>query len=643
MPLPPIRPAQLEWRDNTPCARDFGDFYFSSDDGLAESRYVFIDGNQLGERWPQCEHFTLGETGFGSGLNFLLCAEQWLTQSTPQQRLHYISVEKHPLTKTDLTRVLQHWPQLHTIGAALLAHYPPLVAGQHRLSLFDGRIQLDLLWGEASEMLRELQCPQGIDAWLLDGFAPSKNPAMWRDALYQEITRLSHHNSTLATFTAAGDVRRGLAALGWQIKKRPGFGKKREMLVGQLNTQTADAAIKPANHAAPWFAAPTPIAANREKHAIVIGAGLAGCASAHALANSGWQITLLEQEARIAAAASGNLAGVVMPRLSADMGNDGHFYLSAFLHSVRCLQQLQAQHPELNWQASGVRQRSHAAYQDKLRALAVPREILDFDGDDLLFPQAGWLSPPELCQTLLDSSANITLRTHQQACNIKHSDTQWQVWDDDRLLAQAPVLILANGYDAARLFPGHALQLQKVRGQLAYLRSTAASEGLQQPLCFDGYVLPALDGVHVTGATYRHGSDDTQIDTNEAMQLKAQLSAQLPEFASNEICGGRVAFRTSSPDRLPLVGAMPDLDFFCRHYGDLHHGKPATRYPQAQHLPGLYLNTGHGSRGLSSCLLAAELIAAQINGSPTPLPASLINALNPARFLIRNLKRGQAL
>ena len=635
MPLPAIRPAQIEWQDDTPCARDYGDVYFSRADGFAESRYVFIDGNRLPERWRDEGDFTIAETGFGSGLNFLLSAQLWLQRGQSQDCLHYISVEKHPLTQADLQRAIDHWPQLAGIGQALLDAYPPLVAGQHRLTLFDGRIQLDLLFGEASACLSQLHCPRGVDAWFLDGFAPSKNPDMWQRELFDTLSQLSHPATTLATFTAAGDVRRGLIAAGWQIHKRSGFGKKREMLCGQRAPGVNTVAPR-----APWLCPPSTIECAQQ--AIVIGAGLAGCASAHALAKRGWQVTLIERAPQIAAGASGNLAGVVMPRLSADMGDDACFYLSAFLHTVRALGQLRHRHPQLDWQASGVHQQASAAQLAKLRDLPLPPEVLQCDEQHLIFPAAGWLSPPQLCQTLLDDvGAAIDLQCQHQALSLNYTSSQWQVSDGSRVIAQAPVVILANGYDATRLFPGHALQLHKVRGQLAYLQQTAASATLHQPLCFDGYVLPAYHGLHVTGATYRHHSDDEHIDEAEAVQLKTQLAAQLPQFSDSPISGGRVAFRTSSPDRLPLVGALPDLDFFCQRYADLHHGKPADHYPTAQHLPGLYLNSGHGSRGLTSCLLAADIITALIEGRPAPIPRHLLDALNPARFLIRNLKRGQ--
>lgn len=228
----------MEWRNEQPYSRQFGDVYFSSDNGLLESEYVFLQGNCLAARWQASTPttFTVIETGFGTGLNFLNCAKLWLDNSPMDCRLHYISVEKYPLSIQDISTALELWPSLAPYKQTFLAHYPQALNNQN-LRIYDGRIELSLHIGDATECLARLN--RQADAWFLDGFAPAKNPAMWQAGLFQHMARLSHAGTTFATFTSAGEVRRSLIAAGFQVQKRVGFGKKREMLVGEYAGEPA--------------------------------------------------------------------------------------------------------------------------------------------------------------------------------------------------------------------------------------------------------------------------------------------------------------------------------------------------------------------------------------------------------------------
>lgn len=224
----------IEWRENQPYSTHFDDVYFSSDDGLAETDYVFLQGNDLQNRWQalHANTFTIIETGFGTGLNFLSAMQLWLNMAPPQSVLHYVSVEKYPLTMQEIARALQLWPQLNAVGQPFLAHYAQLLQGAQPIELFDNRVAITLLLGDATEQLSQLYIK--ADAWFLDGFAPGKNPEMWQPALFAQMARLSTPQTTFATFTSAGAVRRGLHNAGFSVKKRVGFGKKREMLHGQF-------------------------------------------------------------------------------------------------------------------------------------------------------------------------------------------------------------------------------------------------------------------------------------------------------------------------------------------------------------------------------------------------------------------------
>jgi len=641
----PIEPAVIDWDNGTPRNQEHGDIYFSSDGGMAETEYVFLQSNQLPQRWSKQDqaHFTIAETGFGTGLNFLCTLKHWLATAPPNARLNYISVEKHPLSQTDLQRAISSWPELSEYSAELLEHYPPLVHGLHQRQLFNGRVTLTLLFGDACAMLTDIDA--AVDAWYLDGFAPSKNPGMWTPELFKQIARLTRPNGSFATFTAAGIVRRGLKTEGFEVKTQPGFGRKRDMSVGRL--------IKPPQHKSkqPWFEYPK--TETNTKQAIVIGAGLAGCTVSHALAEQGWQITLIERHTQIAQEASGNHAGVVMPRLTADMSAAGRFYLSAFLHTTHWLNQLKQRDPALPWFQSGVLQLCDERQQQRMQKLMLPEDVLEICDTDmasqrcgiqtkrggLFFPSGGWLEPPALCQWLLDDQdKNINRLLNQEALTLERNNNEWQVIGDNGIIAQAETVIIANGYDAERLLDTDIFTLQKVRGQLTYLEPTRQSQHLKTPVCYDGYIIPSHKGLHCVGASYDIDDHDTELRTECELQVLSALTEELPEFENAEVKSGRVAFRTSTQDHLPLIGPAPDLEFYKKNYADLHHGKPAQRYPEAEYLPNLFLSVGHGSRGLVSAPFAAKLIASQLNNSSPCSTQESDSTLQASRFLLRQIK-----
>lgn len=224
--------ANIQWKNQQPYSLDFDDVYYSSDDGLAETDYVFIQHNQLSQRFSQLEksHFTIIETGFGTGLNFFCAAQHFLAHAPKDATLQFISIERYPLTIDDFIKANRYWFVFEQMVQQLASTYTQLTDGLNKLSCCDNRIQLDLWIGDVNQRLPQIQTP--ADAWFLDGFAPAKNSDMWSASLFNEIARLSQPSTTFATFTSAGDVRRHLQAVGFKVRKAAGFGKKREMLHG---------------------------------------------------------------------------------------------------------------------------------------------------------------------------------------------------------------------------------------------------------------------------------------------------------------------------------------------------------------------------------------------------------------------------
>ena len=647
--------ARLEWDEQgQPLSREFADVYFSNENALAETRYVFLANNQLTERFSALkahEQFVIGETGFGTGLNFL-CAWQLFEQhAVTDARLHFVSVEKYPFSKADLQRALALWPELASYAEQLLAQYVALHPGFQRIVLAGGRIILTLLIGDALGLFGQLDAK--VDAWFLDGFAPAKNPDMWTPELFAELARLSHGDTTLGTFTSTGYVRRRLNDAGFKMKRVPGLGKKWEVLKGTF-IGTADAPQKP------WFTRPPQHTGTRT--ALVIGAGLAGCATAASRAQRGWQVTLLERHNGIAQEASGNPQGVLYLKLSAHHTALSRLIVSGYGHTRRVLEHL---HKGQDWDNCGVLQLAFDAKEAQRQtqlAAAFPADLLlelaqaeaenkagtALSSGGLFYPEAGWVNPPALCQWLSQHPC-IDLQLHQQALELRRVDDQWHAWNGEQLLASASVVILASAAEIKGFEQAAHLPLKRIRGQITRLPATATSRALSTVVCAEGYIAPVREDEHTLGASFDFNSDDLTLNSADHasnLQLLEEISPALSSSLNaaaldHEQLQGRAAFRCTSPDYLPIVGPLADATAFADAYAVL--SKDARQVPETPcpWLDGLYINSGHGSRGLITAPLSGELIAAWLNNEPLPVPVDVAQACHPNRFGLRSLIRNK--
>lgn len=663
-PWLPLQAAAIEWSDTgAPHSSTFDDVYFSREDGLAESRYVFLQGNQLPQRWEQpntAGSFCIAETGFGTGLNFFMTWQAWLALPEPRRPLHYLSLECHPLQASDIRRALAHWPELRPLVEELLTNYPGLLPGQHRLQLAAGEITLDLWWEDVSLALPEL-ASQGrplFDAWYLDGFAPAHNQAMWTPEIYRAMAELTRLNGSFSTFTAAGHVRRGLAEAGFAVSKVTGYGRKRECLQGTLRT------VAPARAAAntPWDLSDQP--PEKPGHAIVLGAGLAGCTAAAALARRGIKVTLLEAR-QFASGGSGNEQGILYTRLSRKHSALTDFALQSFRFAANIYREAFASGLLCKGQDGALCGSFHLGASDRdlqylqEALLAVPdlarvltpehaSETLGLAQDEtgLWFPDSGWLRPVSVCASLLGQDG-IELVEDCGDIELSRQGGLWHAHSADTTLARAPCVIIATGTGTVNLDQLNWLPLQSIRGQTTQLPATDKSRSLSAALCHEGYIAPARNGYHCIGATFNLDDCTTELRDKDHQANLQRLASALPAWESelrqltvNKL-EGRVGFRCASPDYLPLVGPVPDRHSFIETYAGLRKNARQLIAQRGPSLPGLYLTCGHGSRGLSSTPLAAELLASQITGEPLPLSRELCRALSPARFLIRDLARNR--
>ncbi|MDG1644624.1 bifunctional tRNA (5-methylaminomethyl-2-thiouridine)(34)-methyltransferase MnmD/FAD-dependent 5-carboxymethylaminomethyl-2-thiouridine(34) oxidoreductase MnmC [Klebsiella huaxiensis] len=655
-----IQPANLEFNaEGTPVSRDFDDVYFSNDNGLEETRYVFLGGNQLNERFPIHSHplFIVAESGFGTGLNFLTLWQAFdvFHRDNPEatlQRLHFISFEKFPLKADDLSLAHQHWPELTPWAEQLQAQWPQPLAGCHRLLLDDGRVTLDLWFGDINELTNELDdsLNQQVDAWFLDGFAPAKNPDMWTPELFSAMARLARPGGTLATFTSAGFVRRGLQEAGFSMQKRKGFGRKREMLVGEMK-QTLDFASR-----TPWFAR----SGTEQRDVAIIGGGIASALLSLALLRRGWQVTLYCADSAPAEGASGNRQGALYPLLSQHDPALARFFPAAFTFARRLYDTLPVQFDH-DW--CGVTQ---LAWDEKsaqkiaqMLELNLPPEIavavnaqtvaqtcgVDTDCGGITYPAGGWLCPQQLTAELFALAATRGLHVHYDypVETISTDNDGWQL----NQRQHHEVAVLANGYQVTDFSQTTHLPMYPVAGQVSHIPTTPGLSQLRQVLCYDGYLTPQNPNnqQHCIGASYHRGQTDTTFSAVDQQQNRQRLIDCLPQIkwvqevdvSANE---ARSGVRCATRDHLPMAGNVPDYDRTLSEYASL-----AERQERAIEAPiyrNLYLLAALGSRGLCSAPLMAEILAAQMSNEPLPMDRETLAALNPNRLWVRKLLKGKA-
>ncbi len=626
--------AKLEWgaratARHAPRSALFNDIYFSGD-GVAETTHVFLAGNDLPARFSGADHFVIGELGFGAGLNFLVAWDAWSKTPKPDgARLHFLSVEKHPLAAKDLAKAHQAWPALADKSARLRALIPPPAPGAHRLAISD-RVSLSLLYGDALDALASTEAL--ADAWFLDGFAPDRNPEMWSAPLMQEVARRSAPASTCATFTVAGSVRRALECAGFALEKRPGFGRKRHMLAGRF--QSAPVA-RPTRK--PWFDTAPAKPAKAGARVGIIGAGVAGASLAKSLSMEGFIPIVYEADAP-ASGASGNPAGIIMPRLDADDTPAARFHASAYLHTIRLLSDM----PSTVFNPCGVRRRptspKERARQEKLLAkVALPSTWLKDVGDGLLFPQGGVVDPPAMVRALLGES-EVRCERVQRLCRDAGG---WRI-ETAHSRETCDAVVIAAGLEALGFDQTKRLPLAGSAGQIDWFRDAAPPETV---LAFGPYAAPAPAGGMVIGATYAPIAIGAEARFSpEATQSNIDAVARgAPEAARRlraEDALPRVSVRCTTPDRLPIAGPVPDWDFYATAYDGLRTGARRD-YPKGRVYPGLFVLTGLGSRGLVTAPLCAAMIASEIAGAPSPVDSDVAETLHPARFRIRDLKRNR--
>ena len=638
MKTEPIVPAAVDFSDPAaPRAPAFDDLYHPHSGAFTQAQQVFLAGNGLPDRWRGRERFTILETGFGLGNNFLATWAAWRGDPARCERLCFVSIEKHPLSAPDLERAHAASPE-PGLAHRLIDAWPPATCNLHTLDFEAGRVRLLLAYGDVRAWARELVAR--VDAFYLDGFAPAHNPAMWDRGVFAMLARLAAPEASAATWSAARVVREGLQGAGFEVRAAAGSGGKRDITLARF---------------APRFTAPAPpgrsVAASAPSHALVIGGGLAGAFTAHALARQGIPCTVIDPHAEPAAEASGNPAGLFHGALMGHDGPHARLLRAAALTAEPALRaamaggaagcidgllRLESKLALPAMQALLERQALPARYVQALSPeQASQRAGVTLAQPAWFYPGGGWIDPAALVRQAL-ATPGVTWRGATRVQRIARHGTGWQLSGAaGGVIAEAPLLVLANAADALRLadLPPHWLQVQ--RGQVSWTPHAAAGAP-RIPVASGGYVLRLPDGRLLFGATNQADDDDPTLRDSDHRDNRAKAALLIGPDALHAAQGlnGRVAWRAATADRLPMVGGAPDL--------------AAARPPRSDAvrlLPrrsGLWLHTGLGSRGLTTAALCAELIAAQVSGAPWPLEADLADAIDPARWLLRAERAAQS-
>lgn len=649
-PIEPHPPIVFD-ESGAPLSTLYGDVFRSRSGARAEAREVFVEGCELPERWRDArlpgagiaQPFAVLELGFGAGVNFLEALAAWREARAHGMRLHFVSVEAHPLSRDDLVRIHAALGIESADAERLRAGWPLALPGLHSIGFDDADAVLTLCIGDAARIVPKLR--MAADAIFLDGFAPARNPAMWSESLLRALGRLARPDAPFATWTAAAGVRDALVAAGFEVERVAGHAGKRHRLRGR--------------YAPRWRRFPAPDTPRRwpSRDVLVVGAGFAGAATAAGFAQSGWNVTVLEALPHAAAAGSGSGQPLAADHLHLSIDDNVLARLTRAASGMRDAFALGPPDGKLvldidDEQGEGQARMLHtlgfpdgfARHVDAdeagmLAGVALPRGALWLPGAHVEDPHrlvAHWLA-----------HERIVLRTGVRVERLVQDEVGWTALDAHGVpLANAAVVVLANAADAIRLGGFASIPLRPMRGQSTWLPGSCLP-GLRRAVSGLAWAAP-VDGRILAGATFESGDSlelSVQADASNVRRLARMLSvdrARAQTRAAEWALAARsasIGVRWASPDRIALIGEMPDE----------HRARTdAARLSKDARLPlprarGLYGAFGFGARGVLWACLAARCLPALADGSPAPIEADLLRAIDPARFLRRRLRAGKAI
>ncbi|MDE2401697.1 MAG: FAD-dependent 5-carboxymethylaminomethyl-2-thiouridine(34) oxidoreductase MnmC [Burkholderiales bacterium] len=646
---------------------------------MTQSHHPLLAGNRLPGRWMGRDSFVILQVGFGLGHNFLDTWAAWKADPKRCQRLVFIAIEPHPLPRQTLQQVqADHGENPSSdhprLAQRLVDAWPVQVPGLHTLNFEEGPasgVTLLLCFGELTELMPQIVAQ--IDAFFLDDSRLQSQPPLLDKELLSRLSRIAAPGASAVACSSTPGVLDGLSLAGFVVDPVPGLAGHPDLLTARFEPRHRPSPLP----GGLWPNMPAP----ERRHALIIGAGLAGCATAWALARQGWRCTLIDAHQAPAQAGSGNPSGAFHSIVHGEDGIHARTHRAAALHTANLIAPW-VQQGRLAGACDGMMRLDTKTSTDEALALVqhlnLPTdyarwldqaEAAQASGIGLphggwLFPQGGWLDPAGYAQLLLDEArrhSDIQCLWEQSVQHLHKQGSEdaplWGALDDQgRTIAEAPVVVLANAQGAVELMRSVAqaakLPLSGSRGQITTvpLESTPGCRAPRIPVSGAGYVLPAHRGRLLCGATsQRDDADPAMREDDHWHNLKhAMHLGCLPEVTQlPHALEGRVGWRASTPDRMPYVGAWPlaqAIEPAGRTTGAP--GTKSTRVDQPRFVPrlrdehgGVYVNAGLGSRGIIWAALGSELLASWITGCPCPVEAALRDALDPARILTRAIAK----
>ena len=586
--------APFSLKNNTLFSEEFDDLYSSAKGAVAECNHVFIKGNNLNERFENLgenSKFYIGEIGFGIGINFLTTCKSWLDHTKQNQVLEFYSFDKYLFRLSDFIKLNVSCPDLKEYISELERNYPRNIQGAQKISLFGGRIILNLIIGEIDNTQEYIKLMDKVDAWYFDGFSPSKNPDLWSIKLFKCIHKSCHENTTFSTYTSSGLVKNNLTESGFNHSRAMGFSDKRHMLKGTVDTQLKKNTSN------------TKVA--------VIGSGIAGCVLSYTLAKKGIEVDLYEKSDSICSGASSHELLVTYPRLSAHDTAFGSFTLHSYIFATNFYKQLKTD----AWKKTGVIILNHDAATEKRQSSLLekradgeiyryidPDEASEISGIDiklngLIYEDAGYILPEEMCKFLIESP-KINIFTSSHIKSIKKNREVFNLNIGKKKFEYQNVCVCA-GSETANIVDIDGISIK--RGQVTHIESLDNISRIKLPICAKGYISPRVNNIHLVGSSYSD-SEDTDLSEEEHLYNLNNLKLVIDEEMN--VITGQTGHRAVSKDHMPVVG-MKD---------------------------GIYINTCHGSRASVTAPISAEIIASMIVDEAPPLMGRELESLSPERF-----------
>jgi len=587
-----IKEASVDWVSGEPFSKKYKDLYFSKGKAIKEAEFVFIEGNNLKDRWSKLNKndvFNIVELGFGAGINFLTTFKTWTERKNTNNWLNYFSIENHPLSIEDVKKILKNYKELSLFSDRFLKNYPLNCKGLQRIDFLKERVSLTLCYAEVSSCLEDLD-PKKVtfDACFHDGFSPSKNEEMWSSEVFNYLALLSNDQATYSTFSSSKIVKERLKKSGFKVEISKGFGKKRHMIKAKFNKNI---------HRKKKLV---------KKNIAIIGAGIAGCTLAKILSGRGYKVTLFEKKKMFSSGPSSFQTLVMYPRLSAFDSSYSLFCLHSYLYSIRFYDSLNTHH----WNKSGIllldfNETTKKRFQqlvssrndskiyrkvDREEASKISGVTLPYGG--LFLKDAGWINPKGLCELMIkDHKINLINKEVKKVTKSKvfleHKNYTFDY------------ICLCSSYESKGLIDLKGIT--KKRGQVTYIKKEQELGCLKVPICAEGYISPSSKEELIIGSTY---SEDSSNKIILQENLKNIEKLKLITNQTVKVLDSNFGYRSTTQDHLPLVGKSNEV----------------------------FINICHGSRGVTTAPINAQYICDLIQGSPPVYGKKIDNSLDPERF-----------